>query len=507
MAKKLLRAALLVTFLSVLTRILSFLFRIYLSRTIGAENLGIYQIALSVFFLFSTLTAGLPLTVSRKTAELKVLSNNDREKSILSSSLILGISISASVVLVLYLFSSHLSFLFSDERCLPLFLILLPSCISTSVYGIIRGWFWGNQKFSIFSFTEFFECIIRISLGVLLVSGVIAGASGAYGTALSFTISDVLCTVILCILFVYNGGKLGKPRSFKEISKTAIPLTAVRLYSSFINSIVAIIVPARLVAYGMDSSLAVTEFGRAMGMAIPLLMSPSTLTGAIATVLVPELAALKASNETAELKRKSENSIILAIICAFLFMVIFLPLGREIGVLFYGDEIAGNYISYASVIMLPMSISGISSTMLDSLGLELKTMRNYVIGSILMLIMLFISPYFAGTYSIAIGLGTSYLTSTILNLAVLKRRLNLSIKKFIEVLISVGITTGVCSYGAIFVKNLTKSLPLLINIIIPAVFSVILFGTVVLLYGYIDVEIFTSRTRKSKNTMRSITNQ
>lgn len=498
MAKKLLKAAMLVTVLSVLTRILSFLFRIYLSRTIGAENLGIYQIALSVFFLFATLTAGLPLTVSRKTAELKVLADSNKEKSILSSSLILGVAISTGIVLVLYLCSSHLTFLFSDERCLPLFLLLLPSCISTAVYGIIRGWFWGNRKFSIFSFTEFFECIIRISLGILLVSGVIAGAGGAYGTALSFTISDVLCTAILCVLFVYNGGKLGKPKSFKEISRTAVPLTAVRLYSSFINSIIAIIVPARLVVYGMESTLAVAEFGRAMGMAIPLLASPSTLTGAIATVLVPELASLKASYNINELRKKAERSIILSMICAYLFITVFLPLGREIGVLFYSDEIAGQFVSYASIIMLPMSISGITSTMLDSLGLELKTMRNYVIGSVLMLIMLFISPSFAGTYSIAIGLGTSYLTATVLNLAVLKNHLNISIIKIVEVLISVGITTGVCSYGAIFIKNLTSRLPLLLNIAIPATFSMILFGIVVLLYGYIDVDIFTVKKKKAR---------
>ncbi len=486
----------LVTVLSVVTRILSFLFRIYLSRTIGAESLGVYQIALSVFFLFATLTAGLPLTVSRKIAEQRVLSNKKAERSIVSSSLILGISISTSIVLVLYLFSEHIGFLFSDERCLPLFLVLLPSCISTSIYGIIRGWFWGNQNFSVFSFTEFFECIIRISLGVLLVSGVIAGAGGAYGTALSFTISDVICTAILCTLFAVYGGRLGKPDAFKSVSKTAAPLTAVRLYNSLVNSLIAIIVPARLVVAGMESSVAVAEFGRAMGMAIPLIMSPSTLTGAIATVLVPELASLNASNNTRELKRKAENSIVLSVICAFLFMVIFLPVGKEIGVLFYGDEIAGNYVAYASIIMVPMSICGITSTMLDSLGMELKTMRNYVISSILMIIVLFFSPALVGTYAIALGLGVSYLSSSVLNIVLLKKHLSISIGKILEVLISVGITTGVCSYGGIFIKNLTKSLPLILNIAIPATFCVIFFSVVVLLYGYVDIEIFASKTKK-----------
>ncbi|MBR7110269.1 MAG: oligosaccharide flippase family protein [Clostridia bacterium] len=503
MAKKLVQTAMLVTFLSVLARIFSFLFRIYLSRTIGAENLGIYQIALSIFFLFCTLTAGLPLTVSRKTAELSISPDKKAEKSLLSSALLVGISLSACIVALLYICRNSLSFLFSDQRCLPLFLILLPCCISTAIYGIIRGWFWGHKNFTVFSLTEFFECIVRITLGVLLVSGVVAGAGGAYGTALSFTIADVLCTVVLCILFVIYGGRLSRPNKVKEVLRTSTPLTAVRLYNSLINSLIAIIVPARLIACGMESNMAVSEFGRAMGMAIPLLMSPSTLTGAIATVLVPELAMLKAQGNSNELKRKAENSIVLSLLCAYLFVVIFLPLGKEIGILFYNDEKAGNYISLASFLMIPMSVSGITATMLDSLGLELKTMRNFILGSILMLAVLYITPQFCGVYSIAIGLSVSYLTSSTLNLISLKKELQISLRSTFEVLFAVGITVGVCSYGAVFIKNITQSLPIFLNICIPAIFSVAFFLLFTSLYGYVDISILKFRKKRKKKAKAS----
>ena len=69
---KLFRAVTVVTMFSVITRALSFLFKIYLSRTLGAEVMGLYQIALSMFFLFSALSAsGLQTVLSRKTAELR----------------------------------------------------------------------------------------------------------------------------------------------------------------------------------------------------------------------------------------------------------------------------------------------------------------------------------------------------------------------------------------------------------------------------------------------------
>lgn len=42
--KQIVKAAALLTGFSVLTRAVGFLYRIYLSRTLGAEYLGIYQI-------------------------------------------------------------------------------------------------------------------------------------------------------------------------------------------------------------------------------------------------------------------------------------------------------------------------------------------------------------------------------------------------------------------------------------------------------------------------------
>ena len=62
------RTAALVTGLSVAERALGFLYRIVLSRLIGSEGLGLYQVALSVFSVFITLgTGGIPITVLQRT--------------------------------------------------------------------------------------------------------------------------------------------------------------------------------------------------------------------------------------------------------------------------------------------------------------------------------------------------------------------------------------------------------------------------------------------------------
>ena len=64
------KAFALVTAVSAATRLMSFFFKIYLSRELGAEILGLYQIALSVLGLMSCVgSSGVPVTLSRLSAE------------------------------------------------------------------------------------------------------------------------------------------------------------------------------------------------------------------------------------------------------------------------------------------------------------------------------------------------------------------------------------------------------------------------------------------------------
>ncbi|MDR2635183.1 MAG: oligosaccharide flippase family protein, partial [Clostridiales bacterium] len=60
-----------VTAFSVMTRMLGFVFKIYMSRTFGAETVGLYQIGMSVLSLLFAFTAsGISPILSRRVAEL-----------------------------------------------------------------------------------------------------------------------------------------------------------------------------------------------------------------------------------------------------------------------------------------------------------------------------------------------------------------------------------------------------------------------------------------------------
>jgi stage V sporulation protein B len=97
--KPIFKAVAVVTAFSVITRTLSFVFKIYLSRTAGAEVMGLYQICLSLFFLFSALsTGGLTTVLSRKTAENHALGNQNKGLPFLSAALCIGLTVAVCTV-------------------------------------------------------------------------------------------------------------------------------------------------------------------------------------------------------------------------------------------------------------------------------------------------------------------------------------------------------------------------------------------------------------------------
>ena len=66
---------------ALLTRVLGFVFRIYLANAIGSEALGIYQIAFSIFIVFVTIVgSGLPLTLSKLTAKYRLEKRRKKRK-------------------------------------------------------------------------------------------------------------------------------------------------------------------------------------------------------------------------------------------------------------------------------------------------------------------------------------------------------------------------------------------------------------------------------------------
>lgn len=484
---------------TIATRILSFIFKIYLSRTVGAEVIGLYQIALSIFALLTCITAtGIPLTLSRKTAEYNAQGLKNKIPNILGTSILIGFIMSMIVVTLIYSCKQSLDFLFKDERAIPIFLIMLPSLISTTIYSILRGWFWGMKDFKSFSFGEFSEEIFRIIFTVLLAGGIITTLKREIGLAIAFTISDVLCAVVLFVIFVKKGGRVKKPKEAYEMMKFATPITLMRIFAGIIMSLTAIVIPAQLAKNGMAISDATAAFGRVIGLAFPLLFIPLAITGSLGIVLIPEVSSHNAIGQMDKISKQIHNTLVISITIVGLFLAEYLAFGREIGLIIFNDSIAGRFVRYGAPMMLFIVISQLTSSLLNSIAKEGRSFMNYTVGAVVLVVLIYVLPKYISIYAVIVAHFAFFIILSILNTISLKKYKVIDYK-FLKVLVVIVIFAIPSAYFSRTVFELiADKMPLFFSTTIASLVNVIFYGVLILVSDIFDLDIFYVKLKKLK---------
>lgn len=426
---KFFKAVAFVTIFSVLTRAIGFFLRIYLSRVMGAEVLGAYQVSMSIFGVLMTLvTSGLPLVVSRNVAYHEANGQKQAEHKTITAGLIISLVLSISLCVVLFAFPNILRLFIKSEQSIQIILVLLPALVASAIYGILRGGLWGKKCFFTISFTEFFEQVVRIIFCVILFNIPLALESGAK-SALSLTLSCIMSAVLVAVLYFAFGGRFASPKKdFKPVLKTSTPITLVRTVSSIVGSVIAIIIPLRLTKFGYSQSEALAQFGIFMGMTMPLIMVPNTFTSSIAVALVPEISSYTNNIDSGnvknlnELSRQINMAIKTTIVISFLLLPSMISLGRPCAEILFANKDAGVYLSVCAVLMVPMGLNQICGSMLNAMGLELKGLINYAIGAVALFLSIYFLPKYIGVYAIFVGMLSMHTITAILSLRMLKKR-------------------------------------------------------------------------------------
>lgn len=432
------KTVLVVTVFSVCEKFLGFLYRIYLSRTIGSEGMGVYQVALSVFALiFTVVCSGTPITVSRLMTKYRQQKRLDRVYKVISAGITFTVLVALLVTLAFYLLRDKVGLIFSDKRSIKVFYAVLPSLVFTSVYSVLRGVFWGNKDFLSYSVIELLEELCMIIVGIVLIERATDLFSGIVGAGVAVLISYLFSFSLAIILFFVKKNKLKNPVSeFRPLLASALPITAMRTANSLVSSLVSIILPIRLISSGLTSVEAMSSYGSMLGQAMPLLSIPSTLIGSFTLVLVPSLSENFYSGNFTALKTDVEKALKFTLTISCLFVPVFTVCGEEIGLLVFNNVDAGKYLSASAFLMIFMGTSSVTSSALNSMGKENKTLIYFIIATAFMLISVLVLPPFIGIYSIVVGFALVYIITTVLNLILL----NKTIKQRIDYLKTIGLT-------------------------------------------------------------------
>ncbi len=482
-----------VTVFSTVEKLLSFIYRIILSRSIGAEGLGIYQICLSVFSVFLTAaSSGIPVTVSRLMAKSSAIGNHEEKHSVVSAGVVCTFMFTVPVALILFLAKDLYSFLFPDKECVYIFLWLLPGLILTSVYAVMRGSFWGNKQFLPYSVIELAENAVMVACGCVLITFAHTAVDGARAAVIAVLISYVFSFIVSVCWYMIKGGKFVSPkREIKPLLAASFPITAMRTSTSLLNSCVAMFLPALLSRVcGYSESEAIALYGTVLGMSVPILFMPNSLIGSIAVVVAPEMSENFYAKRKELLKRDVERTIKASVLIATVLIPLTFTLGEDIGVLLYDNRLSGEVIRRFSFMMLPMCLSMITTTILNSMQYEVRTLIYFFAGAIVMLICIFAFTRILGINAYMVGLSLSFIVTAVLNLRLLRKNCP-DINYLGYTLRSLIICIAACVFGRLF-SNLFEML-------LSPFFRICVCGVAVGIFSvaaFYGMEMFTSRPFK-----------
>jgi len=420
------RAVALITVFAVTTRAVGFVFRIFLSRVLGPEMLGIYQIAMSFFMVFLCVVAsGLPLVISKEVAKAAEQKKQSDIAKIAIAGIVIALALSVALCAAVFLLREYVGLIFTDKRCLYILLILMPGVLFSAPYIALRAVWWGEKRFFLLGVTELFEQIIRVVLFIIVLAFGFMGLDAAGLAAASFTLACIASAAVVVTIYLRRPktANSGKPdRSYySPLIKSSAPITGVRVIGSIAMPVISIIIPLRLVAAGWTAPDAIAQYGIMVGMTLPLLTIPGTVISALSTALVPELSGLRQAGDMKAVHKRVTDSLRFTMFIVFLMLPAFMALGEGVGTFLYDNTLSGVYLTQMAWVMVPLALSQISNAVLNSLGAEMRALKNYVYGSIALFACVWFLPVIMGVSALTLGLGLCMTIASALNLIMISR--------------------------------------------------------------------------------------
>lgn len=349
----------------IITRLLGFVYRIYLSNLIGSEGMGLYQLISPIYFLlFTFCSAGCHTAISQLVAAENARRHHANMRRILWICLIPSALLGFFCTAAVYSFAPWIAeYILHDIRAakgIQTLCLGLPFCISSTCF---KAYFHGLQRMAVPAIEQVVEQLCRMGV-IYWLSPLFSGSDVAltcryvvFGT-LAGDLVSCLYTLIAYGLHRRKKGCIPPPfpitpmpyrRLLPKILLIVLPVTGSRLLTQLLSSFENIMLPSVLQRSGLSASAALSVYGEFGGMVMPLLTFPTILTGALSSNLLPMVAGAKADGNTNRIHTAINQSLRLTFFIAFLFTALFGSLGNVLGHLLYPGTGAGPLLQLLSV--------------------------------------------------------------------------------------------------------------------------------------------------------------
>ncbi len=477
----LLSGTLLLTAVGLFSQAVGFVYRIALSRLIGAETMGLYQLVMPVYSTLMSLTAA-GLTVAVSTLSARSAASGDRGgiPGVRNRALSLFLTLALPLCALLVLFSDGVSVhLLGDARTRLALILLAPCVLLTGIENLHKHCFYGVGSVPIPAATECGEQLIRSGavLGLLLALRPRTKEETVGVILLGMVVCEVFSAVTLTTLFRRRfPDETGRLAPRGAVLSIAVPVAATSLLGTLLSAANAVLLPALLIRGGAEPSAALSEFGTLWGMTLPMLSLPTGLIGALCLMLVPELARKAARGErreTGRLLHRVLSAVSTLMAPAMALLVLFGP--RLARALFHSEG-AGEHILPLAVGTLLGCYQSVLGGMLNGLGRQREAAVGAIVGDGVQLAVTLLTVERWGLGGFAAGFVLSALVGAALDLRAVLRATGVPLRArewfFIPLLSALLMGAWGQQFLRILEGNGLASLP---ACAIAAVFSIVLY--------------------------------
>ena len=397
------KGTLILTVAGIVVKVIGSLNWIFVSRILGGEGIGLYQMAFPIyFFAFTISTAGVPVAISIITAERVALKDVWGAKRIFKIAMSLMFFTGIVFTALTYFGAQWLiDFHFiRDPRAYWSVVALAPAIFFVTLLASSRGHLQGWQRMTPTAVSQIVEQIFRVITMILFASLLLpygidfaaAGASlGAFAGAVTGLIVLVYFHWKLEKDITLEYGRDIKPNADSEKSSTwkiikrifalSLPVSAASIMLPVVSNLDLAIVPQRLEVAGYTVNEATELFGYLTGMAVPLVNLATILTASLAVSLVPAISKAKALNNDELVYSQTASGIRISNFVCFPAFIIVMVLATPISTLIYNAPGAGPAVWVSSFSIVLLGLHQVSTAVLQGLGHPSIPMINMIIAA------------------------------------------------------------------------------------------------------------------------------
>lgn len=396
-----------------ISRILGFFYRIFLSRVIGANGLGLYQLIFPVFTLCLAISAsGMQTAISRYIASSK------RTTLYLWCGMLLTVSIAGILAFFVYLLAPWIaSDILKESRTADLLRLMSLALIPAAIHACFNGYYYGRKNSVPPAICQIVEQLARVFgtafiYQILLEEGLtlepIHAVWGLVIGELAGLFVSITCYILLKEPNDTTNTSKSKPinlvHPLKTLSIMAIPLTLNHVLMTLSHSLEHLLLPQQLMLFGYTSDEALSHFGILTGMALSVIFFPSAITNSLSVLLLPRISETKARGDLCAVLDTIKGALCCGVALGSLCTFAFLFSANWFGNFVFDNSLAGFYIRILSILCPFMYTSSLLSSIVNGLGYAGLTLACNLTGCAIRIVAIWVLVPMYGMYAYIIAM-------------------------------------------------------------------------------------------------------